>query len=97
MIRTGLLIIGILSLLGCRPGMPWNCPYPHYSFFEHIGYSVFSTPPKTLDSAQAYDTQSNAIAAAGINGVKPAVISYCAYWIRIAFSLTIDAQSADGG
>ena len=43
------------------------------------------------------DTQSRAIAAAGINGVKPAVMSYWAYWIRIAFSLTIDAQSADGG
>ena len=43
------------------------------------------------------ETQSSAIAAAGIKGVKPAVISYWAYWIRIAFSLTIDAQSADGG
>ena len=43
------------------------------------------------------DTQSKAIAAAGINGVKPAVISYWAYWISIAFSLTIDAQSAEGG
>ena len=43
------------------------------------------------------DTQSKAIAKAGINGVKPAVKSYWAYWISIAFSLTIDAQSADGG
>ena len=37
------------------------------------------------------------MAAAGIKGVKPAVMSYWAYWIRIAFSLTIEAQSADGG
>ena len=43
------------------------------------------------------ETQSSAMAAAGIKGVKPAVMSYWAYWIRIAFSLTIEAQSADGG
>ena len=39
----------------------------------------------------------NAIIAAGISGVNPAVISYWAYWINIAFSLTIAAQSAAGG
>ncbi len=38
-----------------------------------------------------------AIIAAGISGVNPAVISYWAYWIKIAFSLTIAAQSAAGG
>ena len=59
--RTSIYLLGLSTLLlitGCDKH-PWNSPYEHHWGSQHTLFSSFSEPPKTLDPAKSYASDSD--------------------------------------